>query len=276
MTPRWVMIDIETLDTELTAVVVSIAAVRFDENTDPIDKLAILLDMEDQQLRGRTISPQTLSWWMTQSDEARRWNFNESNRYPIDTALQTLSAFCANATLFWSRGSFDPNILENLYHQFYTDVPWKYSQLRDVRSFDELWTGGPCRVGLVDHLPLDDCFKQVDQVRDVFRQLTPQPAVIVSGHSDAISDLNLQHLTTPDDAFMASKAAFTSDAELAVDLATAEVDAVEPAVTLEEEIAEAKAANYGNDYEREDQETERVERERNWPRTPDPASDLIF
>lgn len=167
-----VMFDIETLDTERTAVVVSIGACRFNpiDKLDPAeDRMALLLDMDAQSAVGRTISIGTLSWWMLQTDEARRWNFSKHNRYDVDLALRAFSAFCRGADQFWCRGTnFDPILLEDLCRQFGAEVPWRFNQLRDVRTLDELDPGHLSYPDVVAHKPLDDCMAQIAQVQAVF------------------------------------------------------------------------------------------------------------
>jgi len=179
MAPNWVMIDIETLGVLNNAVVVSFGACLFDEFNDADDKMTMLLDMEEQQQFDRTIDVGTVTWWTGQSQEAREWNFNTMNRYPVESALRALNVFCSGAQLFWSRGSFDFDILETLYADVGLDVPWKFHRKRDVRSLDELalnlnWAPN-CQ--LVAHKPLDDCLQQVEQVRHVFTGGYPPEAL---------------------------------------------------------------------------------------------------
>src|SRR5690606_12661716 len=70
-----IMLDLETLDTASSAVVVSIGAVAFDPYTNAIgDKFYVEMteDIAEQQKKGRTISGDTVRWWMQQDVLAKR------------------------------------------------------------------------------------------------------------------------------------------------------------------------------------------------------------
>lgn len=168
---KWVMFDLETLGLDDDSVIVSIGAARFNEVDEPRDKMALLLDMKEQQRRGRQIQIGTLMWWMEQNEAARRWNFDSMNRYPVDVALRAFVTFCQGSSLYWCRGAtFDPILLEHLFKQYGMAVPWKYNQIHDVRSLDELTDGFEEPAGSVAHKPLDDCLMQIAQVQRVFGQ----------------------------------------------------------------------------------------------------------
>ncbi len=175
---KWVMFDIETLDVLPSAIILSIGACRFDDKNDPSDKMALLLDLQEQVNWRRTISVDTLMWWMQQSNEGREWNFNENNRYPVKTALQAFSVFCQGAELFWCHGTnFDPILLEHLFKQAGMELPWKYNTLRDSRSLKELSREPGTDLGeMIAHKPLDDCLIQAEAVRRVFGNPEPPDA----------------------------------------------------------------------------------------------------
>jgi len=176
---KWVMFDLETLGVGPHSVVVSIGAARFNEVDEPRDKMALLLDLEEQDSLGRKIDLGTVTWWLKQDQKARDWNFDTNNRYPVDVALRAFTTFCQGAELFWCRGTtFDVVLLEDLFKQYGMNVPWKFNQVRDVRSLDELDDGGDSLVGVVAHKPLDDCLMQIAQVQRVFGQ-PPKPDRLV-------------------------------------------------------------------------------------------------
>ena len=69
-----VMIDLETLDTSPTAVVLSLGAVAFDPYTHAHGAtfyVEFTNFLEQQTGVGRTISPSTMLWWMQQNATAR-------------------------------------------------------------------------------------------------------------------------------------------------------------------------------------------------------------
>ena len=76
---RHIMVDLETLDTAHTAVVLSIGAVAFecaadhliDRALNPANFFYAELEIRDQQRARRTLSAQTVTWWMRQGEDAR-------------------------------------------------------------------------------------------------------------------------------------------------------------------------------------------------------------
>ena len=68
-----IMVDIETLDTVQSAVVLSIGAVAFDPHTKELGEkfyVEFTTDLQAQQRLGRTISADTVTWWMQQGAAA--------------------------------------------------------------------------------------------------------------------------------------------------------------------------------------------------------------
>lgn len=172
--PRHYMIDIETWDTAPTAVIRAIAVVGFD--LDGATKELFVIDCRhtvDEQIQaGRTTSVETAKWWAGQ-------------RIPLDAALaqtreiantdvympSNLAVLLENLwfathnvdadTRVWSRGHFDIAILEHLLASSGKPIPWRHSQVRDVRTLNELVP--PVKAALPHH-PLSDCLAQIQQV----------------------------------------------------------------------------------------------------------------
>jgi hypothetical protein len=74
------MLDIETLATTPDAVVLSFAAVKFNEfnaQETYIDEINVALDVDEQINLGRTVNPETLNWWATQPKEIQEAAFAE-------------------------------------------------------------------------------------------------------------------------------------------------------------------------------------------------------
>jgi hypothetical protein len=129
-----VMIDIETLDTAPTSIILSIGAVYFD---------SIGLGKEFYQpvtlasQENRTWSASTLLWWMTQNEEARKAAYLNESAISLYNALQELGSFIESSdNLIWTNGpDFDATILQDAYRQLGLVVPWKYSNNRCYRTF---------------------------------------------------------------------------------------------------------------------------------------------
>ncbi len=131
---RDIMLDLETLDTRPSAVILSIGAVEFDTDG-PIAgrEFYRVLTLSQQLVRGRTESAETIAWWSRQSDEARAV-FTAPAVAPV-VALQDFATFWSGADYLWSNGAnFDGVLLTSLYQSFDMGVPWKFWQERCYRT----------------------------------------------------------------------------------------------------------------------------------------------
>lgn len=156
------MIDIETLDTGNNAAVLSIGAVYFDRYTGETgEKFYARISFTDAVSRG-TFSDDTLKWWSEQSEEARSEAFGGIEQ--IDDVAERFAAFIKYDTEVWGNGSvFDITILENWFKSCNKPVPWKFWNVRDVRtivSWFNIDTRSYTREG-VHHNALDDCLYQI-------------------------------------------------------------------------------------------------------------------
>lgn len=173
------MIDIETLDTSHTAVILSVGIVRF-TGADTGAKKHLVLPIQPQLNAGRTISESTLLWWAEQNPEAfskaftrdRYWMTGFFNEMEI-----TLHRFRDEPMNIWSNGpSFDMTILDSLYADFKKDTPWHFREYRDVRTIKELaqiepdWQ--PVNFTPIPHDPVSDCLWQIELVREARRRLS--------------------------------------------------------------------------------------------------------
>jgi hypothetical protein len=118
MTTRRIALDIETLGTQETSVVLTIGAVNIDN---PDEQLEIALSVEDQIALGCTMDWPTIQFWFNQSNETRAALF-EKRPVPVTSGLSLLSRFCthdarsipASQIEVWSYGNMDAKILEHL------------------------------------------------------------------------------------------------------------------------------------------------------------------
>lgn len=177
---KHIMLDLETLDTTPSAVVISIGAVAFDPETHALgDKFYVEMteDTAAQQARGRTISGDTVRWWMQQDASAKRV-FSESidgvDRVTTFEALSRFGLFVAahgdRDVELWGNGAdFDNIILGSLYDAFGLRKPWSYSRNRCYRTMKNLGIGPrrPTRVG-THHNALDDAVTQAVHLQEIF------------------------------------------------------------------------------------------------------------
>lgn len=133
-----VMIDIETLSLTPNAVILSIGAVYLDSALDFYVEVAI----ESQKYRH--IEPSTLKWWANQSMPVPL-----KGLVSIKDALELFSAFITGADEFWAKGpQFDFAVLEHAFAEYGISNPWKYNQVRDLRTLkglypDKIWAPNP-------------------------------------------------------------------------------------------------------------------------------------
>jgi hypothetical protein len=166
------MIDLETLDTEPTAVIVSVGVAMFSKENGIFDKQYWVLDWAEQAQLGRTINPNTVAWWMNQTEQARNvFNTPESLRTSLPVfANQFKNIMTDKNTKMWGNGSdFDNVILMNMWHkQLGVRAPWKYSNNRCYRTFKARTN---CQEGMVregtHHNALDDAIFQAQCVLKV-------------------------------------------------------------------------------------------------------------
>jgi len=141
-TPLGVMVDLETLGVSADAAILSIGAVVFtdqpDFDYDPCYQFHAQPGVTYGSA-GRSVDPETLRWWMDQDADAPLEPLDR-----LDTALLELRDFIQSMTgggknvRIWSRGLMDIVMLEHAYNQIGEPVPWKYWQVRDARTLDEV------------------------------------------------------------------------------------------------------------------------------------------
>lgn len=174
-----VMLDLETFGTTPQCPVLSLGAVYFDPvtgNTGP--SLYETIGFEDA-FEGRYADPATIKWWLSQPDKAREALWNQEFPGTQDTLLGALQRFLTldDVEVFvWGNGAtFDISILEDLYRQNGMDIPWKFYNVRDVRTIVHLAKGIVDRdnysfIG-TKHNALDDAIHQVKYVSAMWRAL---------------------------------------------------------------------------------------------------------
>lgn len=158
-----IMIDLETLDTRSTAVVIAIGIVAFALNGTIRGDFYCRLNIDDQLSSGRTVSGSTLSWWMTQSEEARRQNFSGETKKLID-GLRLCADFvrAVDPAGVWGNGAnFDNAILASLFMSQSLPVPWAFYKDRCYRTVSSMYPSIKRAQGGTHHNALDDAHSQV-------------------------------------------------------------------------------------------------------------------
>lgn len=176
-----IMLDLETLDTAPTAVVLSIGAVAFDPYSNEIGETFYVESdsAAHQQKNGRTISGATVRWWMQQSEEARKvFGALPELGTPTNTALRMFTDFVGrngqdNVKVWGNGADFDNVILGSLFESYGMPRPWSYSKNRCYRTMKNIGIGPrrPKDREGVHHNALDDAITQAKHLQEIFKCL---------------------------------------------------------------------------------------------------------
>jgi hypothetical protein len=171
-----IMIDLETLATSTDAAILTIGAVKFDpfgrEAQEPsMTPFYVRVDLDSCDEIGLVTNDDTIAWWANQSKEAQEEAFNTDDRIHIRDAFEQLYKFCWGAKRVWSNGScFDIVICEHVFKKVNRAVPWKFWEVRDVRTAFDLGIN-PQRPPVTAHHALQDAWNQAVGIQNVYNTL---------------------------------------------------------------------------------------------------------
>lgn len=167
---RDLMIDIETCGTKPGCAVLSIGAVYFDRKGNIGEQF--YASMGFSALSYGVADPATMEWWSQQSEQSRADAFGGTDN-PLEVA-QRFAKFIKPDCLPWGNGSvFDITILEAWFDTVGVPCPWKFWNVRDVRTAVDLLGVNPklfTREGTF-HNALDDCMHQIKYLTSGTKQL---------------------------------------------------------------------------------------------------------
>ena len=166
------MVDLETMATTPSSVVLTLGAVHFDPYGNGVDeKLYLKLDTDEQSVLKRDIDPGTIEWWSRQEATIMEEAFSLDNRVSVSDAMEQFRQFAKGCKTFWSHGSiFDIMILENLLIQLGKPIPWQFWQIRDTRTLFDLGHT-PDMPKTAKHHALEDAINQAIGVQNVYKKL---------------------------------------------------------------------------------------------------------
>jgi hypothetical protein len=168
------MIDLETLGTKDSAVILTIGAIKFNPYSlnEPSPGFYLKLDVDEQVTMGRSIDDATLAWWGQQSESIRDDAFSEGDREAIQPGIDRFHKFVWGSDVYWAHGPvFDMIILENLYRSLNKSYPWQYHQIRDSRTLFSLGVDPEMHKDDGAHNALVDAYWQAKGVQTVFKKL---------------------------------------------------------------------------------------------------------
>ncbi|WP_421549774.1 3'-5' exonuclease [Kluyvera intermedia] len=177
------MIDMETLGVSVSSPIISIAAVYFDLASGEVGDTFYKVVKLDSALEHGVVEPSTLTWWMAQTDEARKI-FSATDASMLKDVLKELALFMLRTDVqvqinVWGNGaSFDNALLSNAYRRFGMPLPWKFRNDRDVRTIVDLAKRlknvdvlSSVRMNGVRHNALDDALYQIEYVSAAYHAL---------------------------------------------------------------------------------------------------------
>ena len=170
------MVDMETMAVTPDAVILTLGAVHFNPYGNGIgEKLYFRVNIDDQDVLGRTVDPSTLEWWGKQDPAIMEEAFSEKDRIPLVEAMDKFHKFAWGCSHFWSHGAtFDLVMLENIYRQVKKPLPWNYWQLRDTRTLFDLGYDPDMPTGS-KHDALQDAIRQAVGVQNIYAKLNIRP-----------------------------------------------------------------------------------------------------
>jgi hypothetical protein len=171
--------DVETLDTNSHAVILSAGIIHIEDNTRPsydemvANGLFVKFNSKDQIDRlHRTVSKDTLAWWAKQHKSVRDVSMKPSpDDLSPEDGLAMLMKYVSKyprTNIVWTRGSLDQMVIDDLATQLDFNPIMEYNCYRDIRTAIDIFTGstnGYCDVGypgfdracVIKHHPVHDC-----------------------------------------------------------------------------------------------------------------------
>jgi len=158
-----VMIDLETMGLTPNSAIVSIGAVVFDPRANKVSRKTFYRELE-WDTQNRKIDAGTLNWWYSANvtDQAREALDGLEDLEPV---LGELADWLPKDAKVWGNGAtFDISMLEDAYNQHDIEIPWKFWNIRDVRTIKDMYEsqrgGFSKKSGGVAHNALDDALHQ--------------------------------------------------------------------------------------------------------------------
>ena len=147
-----VMLDLETLSTRPHAVILVIAAIKFERNSswpekvdekelDKLDTFYRRITINSCLRRDLHIDEETRKWWNKQPAEIKYESLENPDRITLEQALTEFRDWFGTnpKTHIWGNGSgFDCSILGEAYKRCDMDIPWKFWMERDLRTIMDI------------------------------------------------------------------------------------------------------------------------------------------
>ena len=185
-----VMLDLETMGTSSRAPIIAIGACFFDPMTGDIGaQFESVIDLRSSA-RSAHLDPDTILWWMKQSEEARKV-FNSLVSVDLEDGLGEFTDWISQienprSRQVWANGAgFDNKILANAFESLGLVTPWPFYNDRDVRTIVDL---GRRLLGFdpkkempfegTAHNALDDAIHQAKYVSAIIQRLNANVTIV--------------------------------------------------------------------------------------------------
>lgn len=169
-----IMVDLETLSTRSHAVILVIGAIKFNRG-EKWNKDFTYNDLSKKNIFYKRINisscidiglhtdPETEKWWNKQDKDVKYEALYNKNRIDIKQALEEFTKWFSDSTYIWGNGSsFDISILGEAYERCNLDIPWKFYNVRDLRTLYDLGNVDSRSLPSNDkHHAIYDCFRQI-------------------------------------------------------------------------------------------------------------------
>lgn len=168
-----VMIDLETFDVKPSGVIVSIGAVIFHPLKGLLKDEEFYAEIDIKRQPHRTKDKETLQWWKGQKPKVKE---ALKGKELLEDVLYDFALWLPPNCKVWGNGAtFDISILENAYNQYDEETPWKFWNVRDMRTIKALYEdfvgGWQKQFTGTPHHALDDAKQQAVDVIKINRYI---------------------------------------------------------------------------------------------------------
>ena len=131
------------------------------------------MDIDVLDRLGRTVNQDTLDWWAKQDPHIREEAFGEEDRVGLVHFLNHMTKWMVGVDVLWGHGyGFDVTIVETLYRQLSTPIPWNFWQVKDGRTLIGLLDRDPRKDMQTDlHNALADSYYQAKAIQVAYSKI---------------------------------------------------------------------------------------------------------
>ena len=168
-----VMLDLETLGTNPNSAIIAIGATAFDPFSPSHSRFYRNIVLKSCVEIGAEIDPDTIIWWMQQSDEARAELVH--NALPVTQALEAFLMWLAEVPELegvWGNGaSFDNVLIAQTAKMAGLGILWSHKLDRCYRTVANMNHNQPLVRSGTYHNALDDAITQADHLIHIDSEL---------------------------------------------------------------------------------------------------------